>query len=187
MNMSEIVDRLLIVGGTGRNVGKSTLICKIIAENIIEEITAIKITPHFHIITDGLNEIGSGKGYRIFRELSKDSNKDTSRMLRAGAKEVILIQTSEESYLEAFRRSLELISHDGPIICESPSLRHLLVPEMFIMVKGDINAPGARSDSVKLLSLAGIVFDSEKLFSGSETGISYKKDNDRKWTYEPIK
>ena len=59
--------------------------CKLIEHFREYNITAIKITPHFHETTPGLKTIREETGYAIYEETNSDTTKDTSRMLRSGA------------------------------------------------------------------------------------------------------
>ena len=47
------IPHLLLIAGNGRNVGKTTLACKIIAQFAREtEVIGLKITPHFHPVNE---------------------------------------------------------------------------------------------------------------------------------------
>jgi hypothetical protein len=86
---------LLLVTGSGRNVGKTTFICSVIAGNPLQKMAAIKITPHFHDPGEGLIPIVENNNFRIFEETNIHSDKDTSRYLQAGARKSYYIQTND--------------------------------------------------------------------------------------------
>ena len=65
------IPNLLLIAGTGTKSGKTSLACKIIEQFKNLNITAIKISPHFHETTDGLISISEGEGYAIYEETSK--------------------------------------------------------------------------------------------------------------------
>ncbi len=136
---------LLLVSGSGRNVGKTKFICDVIAGNPFRKLAAIKITPHFHDPSEGLIPIVESSNFRIFEETDYSSDKDTSRYLRAGAKKSYFIQTTEPFLEESFRLTSVLLDPDQPFLVESAELRHLLVPELFIFIQGSdsINKPSA--------------------------------------------
>jgi len=126
-------NKLLIIAGTGRNSGKTTLACMIIEKFRNQSPVAIKISPHFHEPGEGLEEILSGNNYRIYRETVTKGNKDTSRMLRSGAVQAIYIQVYDEHVAEAFGKATRDIPADIPVVCESPSLgRHIKSGMLFI-------------------------------------------------------
>ena len=75
-----IVPNLLLIAGTGIKSGKTTIACRIIEQFSNLNITAIKISPHFHVTTLGLNIIYEEEGYAIYKETNSDATKDTSRM-----------------------------------------------------------------------------------------------------------
>ncbi|HVN59564.1 MAG TPA: hypothetical protein VMT63_14795 [Bacteroidales bacterium] len=134
--MRQRIPNLLIVGGDGRNSGKTAMICRIIAQLKDERIIPVKISPHFHEPSRGLVEITSEEGYRIFEETSLWSAKDTSRMLQAGAQKVYYIQSSEEALAMAFGKLGELLPADSAVVCESPALIKYIEPGLFILMKG---------------------------------------------------
>jgi hypothetical protein len=127
-------NNLLLVAGTGRNSGKTTIICKIIEQFRDLEITSVKISPHFHPPSDGLRSYCRKPGYEIFEETNRHSLKDSSRMLQSGAKKAYYIQTTEENINQAFSEVYLNIQFDKPVICESPSLINYIKPGLFIIM-----------------------------------------------------
>ncbi|MDX2415506.1 MAG: hypothetical protein QNK33_09980 [Bacteroidales bacterium] len=113
---------LLIIAGTGRNSGKTTLACAVIEKFKNLKPVGLKISPHFHEPSDGLRLINNEKDYRIFREISVSSGKDSSKMLASGASEAYYIQVFDRNAEAAFAWLLENIDGNNPIICESPAL-----------------------------------------------------------------
>ncbi len=127
---------LLLIAGTGRNTGKTTLACEIIkTTSLQQQLIGIKISPHFHGGTDSLKPIGGTKNYNLYEETLKDiTGKDSSKMLAAGADKVFYIEVYDSSILEAFTTLLHHIPKNTPIVCESPALRKVITPGMFIIV-----------------------------------------------------
>ena len=72
---------VLVLAGSGRNAGKTSVGCALV--RALEEFcwTAVKVTPHIHELSAAVNE-----------ELDFASEKDTGRYLAAGAKRAFLIQ-----------------------------------------------------------------------------------------------
>ncbi len=128
---------LLLIAGTGNKSGKTSLACHVIMEFREKDIMAIKITPHFHETTPGLLLISENKGYSIFEELDPSSEKDTSRMLRAGAKKVFFAKVTDNDLLNAFNEILKFIPDGTPLVCESPGLRRFLEPGVFVIMKSE--------------------------------------------------
>lgn len=131
-------EKLLIIGGTGRDAGKSTLAELLIARFASRGIIGLKITPHDHPDVSGLTLIAEGEGYNIFKERNCFSEKDSSRMLRAGASMVFLIVSGSSSAADAWLSMQQFLPADAPVLCESPALRRIVHPDLFvIMTHGD--------------------------------------------------
>ncbi len=155
---------LLLVTGSGRNVGKTTFICSVIASNPRKKIAAIKITPHFHEPSAGLIPIVENSNFRIFEETDVNSEKDTSRYLQAGARKSYYIQTNDDALKEAFQLTSVLLDPDQPFLVESARLGQILAPELFLFIQdGDtIDKPF----SIEMRQLAdATVFSDGKEFS----------------------
>ena len=131
------VPNLLIIAGTGNKSGKTSMACRIIESFPELKITAIKITPHFHETTEGLVLFNAGNGYSIFTETNIESNKDTSRMLKAGADKVFFAKVWDSSLLTAFNKIFESIPLGTPVICESPALRNYAEPGVLVIMSSD--------------------------------------------------
>jgi hypothetical protein len=128
---------LLLIAGTGRNSGKTTLACQIIEQFRHLGIISIKISPHLYMPTDGLilvSEKYCPSGYLIYEETNPESSKDSSRMLKCGAAKVYFVQSKEEFINEAFSEIIENISEKTPVICESQTLRNYIEPGAFILM-----------------------------------------------------
>ena len=131
------MENLLLVAGTGRNSGKTTMACRVIRQFRNLGITAVKISPHFHEPSKGLNLISENKEYYIYEETCQGTSKDTSRMLKCGAERVFLAQTAEAYLPEAFSEILKNIPENRPVVCESPALIRFVEPGVFIIMIAD--------------------------------------------------
>jgi hypothetical protein len=131
------VPNLLLITGTGNKSGKTTLACRIIAQSVNKGVAAIKITPHFHETTDGLILLREEKGYSVYEETNQDTRKDTSRMLRAGARKVFFAKVTDNDLLSAFRAIMDYLPDNTPMVCESPGLRHFVEPGLLMIMKSD--------------------------------------------------
>ncbi len=133
------IPRLVIVAGTGRMVGKTTVARRIIEAFRKSNITAVKISSHFHEPQDHLLLLERREDYIIWEEKSSDSDKDSSRFLKSGATRSFYIQAAKDSSANAFQRLLELLPYSCPVVCESPSLARGIVPGALIIVTGEKN------------------------------------------------
>jgi len=129
-----IIHNLLLVAGTGTKSGKTSMVCRVIKEFPDLDITAIKITPHFHETTAGLELISEGNGFAIYEETNRDSFKDTSRMLFSGAYKVYLAKVWDDQLPDVFNKMMEKTVPGRPVICESPALRNFIEPGVFIIM-----------------------------------------------------
>lgn len=130
---------LLLISGTGRNVGKTTLVCAIIKKfSAKHKIIALKITPHFHNVNPGLI-IEKNEKFIISEEINIEYDKDTALMLKAGASKVYFIQVIDIYLKEAVKFIFEYIDTTALIICESARLRTLITPGIFILLNSKQN------------------------------------------------
>jgi molybdopterin-guanine dinucleotide biosynthesis protein len=125
---------ILLVSGSGRNVGKTSFIRRVIAHNVQQKVIAIKITPHFHEPTAGLIPIVVTENYRIFQETAYFSGKDSSLFLQAGAEKVFYIQTTDKYLKEAFELAVSSVQQEQPVIVESAAFRTVIVPELYVFI-----------------------------------------------------
>jgi hypothetical protein len=156
-----LIPNLLIVAGTGTKTGKTTMACRIIGKFRKKEIIAVKISPHFHEKTEGLEEIETGEGFAIYSETDPGSGKDTSRMLRSGASKVYLATVWDSDLAEVFKRIISKIPRNIPVVCESPALRKYYEPGLFIVMTSDTS--NKRQDLKHLLDLPHLSFKLEEL------------------------
>jgi hypothetical protein len=171
------VNGLLIIGGTGRNAGKTTLARKLIEKFAGNHINAVKITPHPHPDKSGLLIVIENDEYAIFEESSRISGKDTSSMLEAGAEHVYLIIASEQFIKPAFETLLGLLPGNKPVICESPSLRRYFKPDVFIVMQHGNSHISDGKDITDIIMDADIVLTLEELSTVIEKSITISSDN----------
>lgn len=123
---------MLLIAGNGRNVGKTTLACKIISHlSKSAEVTGIKISSHFH---DYLEEdiILKNDNFIILEE-RRNTLKDSSLMWQSGARKVFFVMAKQEHLKEAAEQLYKLLlSH--AIICESGGLHEFVQPGLFLFV-----------------------------------------------------
>ncbi len=142
-------NNLFLIGGTGRNVGKTTFACLLIEQlsqkNDVIGLKISNIKPDDSAL-HGFHENKLQDDFEIFEEKG-EGDKDSQRMLKAGASRSFFIRTNDAFAEKAFRRLLAQIDNNSLIVCESNSLRKYVKPKAFVMV-GDIDLskkPGAKA------------------------------------------
>lgn len=134
---------MLLIGSAGRNVGKTDLACRVISRfKDRDRIVGLKVTT-VHDTSGVCPRGGDGCGicklqeeaFSIHEETDPSSAKDTGRLLAAGADSVLWLRVLEPE-LEAGAAALfRELPKNQPTICESNSLRLVVVPDLFLMVK----------------------------------------------------
>jgi len=138
-----VYKHLLIVGGTGRNVGKTEFICRLIKKFSTQSpVYAIKVSAIFpnEELFHGTHSVKE-PSLLLFEETDTKTEKDTARMLQAGAIKVFYLQADNTGIEAGFNEFLRLIPAHAVVICESNSLGQFVKPALAIMVKprtGDI-------------------------------------------------
>ena len=135
--MRDKFGNIVLIAGSGRNVGKTTLGCEIIKATKKQEIVTVKITPHFHEATPGLIEIEKGDGWIISEETNSVSTKDSSLFLKNGAKKSYFIQAKEDKLGDAFNAIKKLLTKDKLVVIESAALHNIIQPALFIFILPD--------------------------------------------------
>lgn len=139
---------LLLVAGTGRNVGKTSFACVIIQQlSGKEKVIGIKISPHFHKISKQEKIIINNEKFVIIEELNSTSGKDSSRLLQSGADTVFYVQANDEVLEEVYAEVLKLIPDQAAVVCESGGLRLVVKPGLFFVCKKDVQTE--MKDSMK--------------------------------------
>lgn len=128
---------ILIVAGTGRNIGKTVSACRIIgqlAKN--HEPVGVKISPHFHKLEENEKYLHQSEKFVIIEE-KNISRKDSSRMLQSGAKKVFYVQCKPGHLAGAMDHLLPLLNSKSPVIVESGGLYGILEPGLLVFISGE--------------------------------------------------
>lgn len=134
---------MLVIGATGRNAGKTEFACRVIGRYAsTNTVIGVKITT-IKDCEDTCPRGGDGCGvcgamsdkYVITREALAENDKDTTRMLRAGAAEVYWLRVRRGCLQEGVGRLLEQIPADAQVVCESNSVRQVLTPGLFLIIQ----------------------------------------------------
>ena len=176
-----IIPNLLLIAGTGTKSGKTSMACRIIEQFTSHNIVAIKISPHFHETTPELISIAETKGYAIYEETDRESNKDTSRMLAAGATRVYFAKVWDDQLSEVFNMIMKEVPAGSPVICESPALRNFVEPGIFIVMESfSVNK---YKDINHLKSLPHVMFKLEELENIDTLPIRFEEG---RWYYYEV-
>jgi hypothetical protein len=150
---------LLIIGGTGRNVGKTTLALEIIKKNSRQHpVLGLKVSTQkkgdeeFH----GSHSPTPIDTYRINIEKGLQPHKDTAAMMQAGATEAFYIETTDEFVKQAWLEfSSSYNKMQNAIVCESRSLRKFVKPGLFILL---IDPNNLKDSSLRYKELADYIY-----------------------------
>jgi molybdopterin-guanine dinucleotide biosynthesis protein A len=173
------LDGMLMIGSAGANIGKTELACAIIRKfSKITPITAIKVTTikakdgQCPRGGDGCGVCSSLEGnFCITEETNKDGNKDTARLLAAGAGRVFWLRVMKTHLKEGLAALLETVGSDAVLVCESNSLRQIVEPGLFLMVRDQgqrvwkDSARGVKryADAVVVSDGSGFDFDTNRI------------------------
>jgi hypothetical protein len=175
--MDAFWNRIILIAGNGRNSGKTTLACRLISRfSHTVPLVAIKISPHqYHYPEESISPF---KTFSIAEETDSRPEKDSSKMLAAGARRSFFITSPDERLREAFMNVLQLSPENAFFICESGGLGHVIDPALFIIVN--------RSDKTDIKPGTQILMDKPHLwvtFDGEEFDFNLKRISifDKKW------
>lgn len=135
--------RMLMIGAAGRDAGKTYFACSLLRRFAAQhDIVAAKVTPIAQITRtcphgrSDCNVCASLTGtFEIGEETDPLPAKDTCKMLAAGAKRVFWLRALRAHLHEAAAALLGAMPAAAPTICESNSLRTVVEPGVFLMLK----------------------------------------------------
>jgi len=143
------IDRMLMIGSAGVNVGKTELACAILRKlSRHHDIAAIKVTAvgdkdgQCPRGGEGCGVCSSLEGnFAITQETDRRSNKDTSRLLSAGASRVYWLRILKTHLEEGASALIETLGVNTTCICESNSLRRVVEPGLFFLARSENSKP----------------------------------------------
>lgn len=145
---------VVLIGGSYSGCGKTTL-----GEGLLRKLgkgwAVIKYTRTGFYSTLISNE-----------EVLLSEGKDTARYLRAGAEEVLWLQSPPENLSEMIPLALERLSHYRGIIIEGNSPIEFLSPDVVVFVDGYERPPKTSSDKVR--RVAHMIVKQDKMDEGIE-------------------
>lgn len=179
------IPEMLLIAGSGRNSGKTTLACHIIKKSSTSfPVVAIKITPHFHLENENTKTIFERDDLVILEEADPETGKDSSLMLKAGALKSYFVMAKDDQLEEALQLIFKHIPEKTPVICESGGLRHFVEPGAFLMMnRSDNNTCKPGIEAFKKMADRLITFDGNKIdfdfntinYSGNKWSILKEK------------
>ena len=129
---------LIIVGGSTRNIGKTSVVAGLITALRRMEWTAIKVTQYGHGICSANGKecdcATADHMVAFTEERDRSGGSDTSRYLAAGAKRSLWVRTQQGELFEAMPRLRREIAQGGNVIAESNSLLQFIQPDLFLSV-----------------------------------------------------
>jgi len=136
------LETMLMIGSSGSNTGKTALACKLLQRFADSaDIVGVKVTT----IQDrngrcprggnGCGVCSSVEGtFSVIEQSPSSLQKDTDKLLRAGAKRVFWLRVMKEHLQEGLEALLDIIGDTSITIVESNSLRGVVEPALFIIV-----------------------------------------------------
>lgn len=147
---------LLVIGATSRDAGKTELVCRLIRRHATSStVVGLKITT-----VDGTHDHcphgGDGCGvctsldrpWVVSREHDHESPKDSCRMLASGAHRVYWLRVLRSELAGGAGDVMARLPAGSVGVCESTSLRHVVEPGLFLLVRTARNSrakPSARA------------------------------------------
>jgi molybdopterin-guanine dinucleotide biosynthesis protein len=118
---------IVVVGGSGRSVGKTTLACALIAALPEFRWTAVKISGHVHEHPEP-----------VWEESAAGEETDTERYLAAGAQRALLVTALEGVIPIAELRAA--LAQDSDVLFESNRIVEHFKPDLCLAMLGDPDA-----------------------------------------------
>lgn len=126
---------LVVVGGSGRKAGKTTVAVNLIRALPGARWLALKISGHAHGVA----------GWELTREESAVPDTDTGRFLAAGAAEAWWLRAARGRLAEAVPELRSLFARAANVIVESNSILDWFEPDLYVFVSGARSKPGVRT------------------------------------------
>lgn len=173
------VPNMVLLAGAGQNVGKTSFAVALIShfKKLGFIVYGLKITPHFHEMKPE-NLLIQKDDFQISLEKNRSRDKDTSRLLNAGAEEVFFIQSKEDTALPIAFDFVNRITKENVLwVCESGGLRSYVDPGLFLYFKLKGTKP-EKPSAKKWMPLADKIVE----FDGANFSLTPEQigiDNDR--------
>lgn len=120
---------VVVVGGSGRGVGKTALVCGLIAALPEFAWTAVKISSHAH-----------GRREAIWEEHEEGQETDTARYLAAGARRALLVTAGDDEFALRLGELESRLEPGADVIYESNRVVEHVRADVCLAVVGDAEA-----------------------------------------------
>ena len=159
---------IVVIGGHTRNIGKTGVVCGLIAAMPERRWTALKITQFGHGVCSANGEPceceTADHTIALSEERDAASGTDSSRYLAAGAKQSFWVRTRQGQLHEAMPRVRKLLATAENAMVESNSVLRFLRPDLYLSVfdpaSTDFKASSMRyldrADALVLTSAQGL-------------------------------
>ncbi len=129
-------ERLILLSGNGKNVGKTTFACQLIKhlKNSGQKVYALKVSPKIHEEQPPYN-LFSNENFVLSLEKKWGTGKDSSRYLDAGADASFFLQVKDKHLEEAAQYAFSFFPRETIIVAESGGMRNLVKPQLFFFLK----------------------------------------------------
>ena len=162
------LDRMVMIGAAGRNCGKTSLALALIkAWRGRFPMIALKVTT-IHDAGGSCVRGHAGCGtctrikgsFDLVEETEEQGDKDTRKLLASGVGRVFWLRCHKEHLAEGIKYFLSRVPEDAVIICESNSLREVVKPGRFIMLKNPEDT-SVKTSAVAVMDLADDVVEND--------------------------
>jgi len=149
------MNNLVIVAGSGRNVGKTEFVCGLI-RNVSSkcQVYGLKVSAVYpdEKIYHGCH--GNTVSEPLVEETRVDLDKDSARMLRAGAQRVFYLRAEDAQIKNGFEQFLKMVPDGAPVVCESGSLSKIVRPGLLVLVtRKDVQCKPRSAELIQSVSL----------------------------------
>jgi hypothetical protein len=148
---------LVVVGGQGRKVGKTSVIAGLIRGLHTLAWTAVKISHHTGDAdvqdTPSADDLPAHLDFLLSEERDPEGRGDTSRYLAAGARRALWLRARRGRLAQALPGLLEALEGDEHVIIESNSILGFLQPTIFLLVIGE-SGRGLKASAQQFLERA---------------------------------
>lgn len=162
------LNRMVLIGAAGRNCGKTSMALALVeAWRGRFPMVALKVTT---IHERGGSCVRGHQGcgtctsiqgpFDIVEESQATGDKDTRKLLASGLGRVFWLRCHKEHLNEGIQHFLTMIPEDAVIICESNSLREVVKPARFIMLKNPDDR-GVKPSAAAVMELADDVVEND--------------------------
>lgn len=153
----------IVVGGKSSNVGKSTLISRMIKN----------LNCHVGVIKTSIHKTNEEIEVTADPSIISEKGKDTAFFKESGAQNVILLKTNYQGLLEGYRRARKLLDEDIEyLIIEGNSILDFIRPTLVFYIDSDDTQE--KESATKAKSKADIIIDKENLEELIKDGNSMK-------------